>query len=142
MEELTQLLLTTEAGSFARGRVAAVLPEAVVASALGHESRACDVLETGVTASLTEGDIVLVWLPPDPRERGVVLGRVRPGPEQVKEQEDAEELVLEAKKQLTLKCGSGSITIREDGKILIKGKDLVSHAQRLNRIKGGAVQIN
>ena len=29
-----------------------------------------------------------------------------------------------------------------DGKILIKGKDLVSHAQRTNRIKGGSVAIN
>ena len=51
-------------------------------------------------------------------------------------------MVLEAKRRLTLKCGDGSITIREDGKILIKGKDLVSHATRMNRIKGGAVQIN
>ena len=53
-----------------------------------------------------------------------------------------EELLLEAKHSLTLRVGDGSITIREDGKILIKGKDLVSHATRLNRIKGGAVQIN
>jgi len=41
-----------------------------------------------------------------------------------------------------LRVGDGSITIREDGKVLIKGKDLVSHAQRMNRIKGGAVSIN
>ena len=53
-----------------------------------------------------------------------------------------DELVLEAKHTLTLRVGDGSITIREDGKILIKGKDLVSHAARTNRIKGGSVQIN
>ena len=53
-----------------------------------------------------------------------------------------EVLVLEAKSSITLRVGEGSITIREDGKILIKGKDLVSHAQRMNRIKGGAVSIN
>jgi len=35
-----------------------------------------------------------------------------------------------------------SITIREGGKILIRGNDLLSHAQCLNRIKGGGVQIN
>lgn len=51
-------------------------------------------------------------------------------------------LVIEAKEALILRVGDGSITIREDGRILIKGKDLVSHAQRLNRIKGGAVSIN
>ena len=52
------------------------------------------------------------------------------------------ELVIEATSQLTLKCGDGSITLRGDGKVLIKGKDLVSHAQRMNRIKGGGVAIN
>lgn len=53
-----------------------------------------------------------------------------------------DELVIEARKNLTLRVGEGSITIRADGKILIKGKDLVSHAQRTNRIKGGSVAIN
>jgi hypothetical protein len=53
-----------------------------------------------------------------------------------------DDLVLEAKETVTLRCGDGSITIRADGKILIKGKDLVSHAQRANRIKGGSVSIN
>jgi len=43
---------------------------------------------------------------------------------------------------MTLRVGNGSITIRGDGKILIKGSDLVSHAQRTNRIRGGAVSIN
>lgn len=53
-----------------------------------------------------------------------------------------ETLVLEATESLTLRVGDGSITIRADGKILIKGKDLVSHAKNMNRIKGGAVAIN
>jgi hypothetical protein len=53
-----------------------------------------------------------------------------------------EHLLIEAKKSLTLRVGDGSITIREDGKILIKGKDLVSHAKRMNRIRGGSVAIN
>ena len=80
----------------------------------------------------------------------MILGRI--GPSHAPERELAHErdpgeempdmLVLEAKKHLTLRVGEGSITIREDGKILIKGKDLVSHAQRMNRIKGGSVSIN
>jgi hypothetical protein len=51
-------------------------------------------------------------------------------------------LVLEATREMTLRVGDGSITIRKDGKILIKGTDLVSHAKRMNRVKGGAVSIN
>jgi hypothetical protein len=58
------------------------------------------------------------------------------------EEEVPEEILLEARHSLTLRVGDGSITIREDGKILIKGKDLVSHATRRNRIKGGSVEIN
>jgi len=83
-------------------------------------------------------------------ETHVILGRIGPShaaPGETRtgsatHDETPAELVLEAKHSLTLRVGDGSITIREDGKILIKGKDLVSHAQRLNRIKGGAVQIN
>jgi len=105
----------------------------------------CMVLQTGDTeAVLVTGDAVLAWHPSRSDECGVVLGRIGPSkapPEATKEGPPAE-LVIEATKNLTLRVGDGSITIREDGKILIKGKDLVSHAKRLNRIKGGAVQIN
>jgi hypothetical protein len=80
--------------------------------------------------------------------RAVILGRIG-APRAVEKlmtelpaTEPPDELVLEAKHSLTLRVGEGSITIREDGKILIKGRDLVSHAQRLNRIRGGAVSIN
>jgi hypothetical protein len=89
---------------------------------------------------------VLVWTPVDDDERGILLGRVGPSvgllPEAIPEEEMPEELVIEASKSVTLRVGDGSITIREDGKVLIKGKDLVSHAQRMNRIRGGAVSIN
>lgn len=112
-------------------------------------SQPCDVLQTHEhdRLHLEPGDKVLVAgagsLP-----RGVILGRIG-APRAVDKlmaelpaTEPPDELVLEAKQSLTLRVGEGSITIREDGKILIKGKDLVSHAQRLNRIKGGAVSIN
>jgi hypothetical protein len=86
----------------------------------------------------------LVWRSEQPHERGVVLGRIA-GAQDVSgpaTEHLPDELVLEANHALTLRVGEGSITIREDGKVLIKGKDLVSHAQRVNRIKGGSVSIN
>jgi hypothetical protein len=93
---------------------------------------------------LGAGDLVLVWLMPDVDDHGVVIGRIGPARRPIEPARDAvpDELVIEAKDQLVLRVGDGSITIRADGKILIKGKDLVSHAQNLNRIKGGAVAIN
>ena len=108
----------------------------------------CNILETsdGNRLCLAAGDKVLVWLPESDEERGVVLGRIgpsrAPAVEPEKTQDTPGELVIEAKKNLTLKCGDGSITLRKDGKILIKGKDLVSQARRTNRIKGGSVAIN
>lgn len=112
---------------------------------------ACDWLETGSVP--TSGDAVLIWIP-DTHAAGVVLGRIgmskssTDGEARKVERPEAEtsesprELVLQATEELTLRVGDGSITIRKDGKILIKGKDLVSHAQRVNRIKGGSVAIN
>lgn len=109
--------------------------------------------------ALQPGDPVLCWVEDDDREHGVILGRIGapaappiaapvPTPEPSETRTPSlpegvpDELVLEARRSLTLRVGDGSITIREDGRILIKGKDLVSHAQRMNRIKGGAVSIN
>lgn len=107
------------------------------------ERLACDLLETsGTRLALRIGDTVLLWLQPDGR-RGLVVGRIPDHDTRIEDVDVVPEtLVLEAKQSLTLRVGDGSITIREDGKILIKGKDLVSHAQRMNRIKGGAVSIN
>ena len=45
-------------------------------------------------------------------------------------------------KEIVLECGEGSITIRKDGKIVIKGTHLLSRAAGVNRIKGGQVNIN
>jgi hypothetical protein len=55
---------------------------------------------------------------------------------------DGKRLSLEAQEEIILKCGEGSITLRKDGKIIIKGTHLLSRASGPNRIKGGSVQIN
>jgi hypothetical protein len=103
----------------------------------------CALLSTSDDQSLTleQGDEVLVWMPA-PEGDGIVIGRIGATRGVAAPEEAPAVLTLEAKQALTLRVGEGSITIREDGKILIKGKDLVSHAQRMNRIRGGAVSIN
>jgi len=55
---------------------------------------------------------------------------------------DGETVKIEARKQIVLECGKGSITIRKDGKILVKGTKLVSRASETNKIKGASVNIN
>jgi hypothetical protein len=133
-----RLVRCTVAGVEVEGRV-------VVITEGRSDAFRCEVLQTGDSGFvLVAGDAVLVWHPERSDECGVVLGRIGPSnaPPEPTEEGPPAELVIEATKNLTLRVGGGCITIREDGKILIKGKDLVSHAQRLNRIKGGAVQIN
>ena len=55
---------------------------------------------------------------------------------------DGERLLLEAKEEITLKCGDASITLTKAGKVLIRGKYLLSRSSGVNRIQGGSVQVN
>jgi hypothetical protein len=49
---------------------------------------------------------------------------------------------ITGEQEIVLRCGKGSITLRRDGKIVIKGTHLLSSAAGVNRIKGGQVNIN
>ena len=55
---------------------------------------------------------------------------------------DGKRIVLEADDEIELRCGKGSITIRKDGKIVVKGTNLLSRSSGPHRIKGGNVAIN
>lgn len=54
----------------------------------------------------------------------------------------AEQLDLEAATQLTLTCGKASITLHRDGKVVIRGVEVVSRASGTNRIRGGTIELN
>ncbi|MHC4216005.1 MAG: hypothetical protein ACYSWP_21855 [Planctomycetota bacterium] len=148
MDIIESLVTVNESNKITRAKVVFVRSTNfvdVVIETQPEKKISCNVMQTsdGSGLRLAAGDTVLVWLPEGDEERGVVLGRIGPSRAAVnKQKETPDEIVIEAKKNLTFKCGDGSITLRKDGKILIKGKDLVSRAKRMNRIKGGAVTIN
>lgn len=132
-----------------RGRVDSISEDGSLLVNTDSGMLPCEQLTSGERpVTLAVGDPVLVWHTGRQGERGVVLGRTGASPAAAPERtldvdtDTPDSIVLEAKHSLILRVGEGSITIREDGRILIKGKDLVSHAQRLNRIRGGAVSIN
>jgi len=55
---------------------------------------------------------------------------------------DGKRIRLEAKEEIVLQCGKGSITLTADGRIVIKGNEIVSRASRAHKIKGATVNIN
>ncbi len=139
----TEAMFAAAAGELLRTAVVLRVESdgSVVVRPAGRGELVCDVLHTGSLSGLllAPDDTVLYWQPDADAPRGVILGRVGPSHAPAGA---PEELLLEARQSLTLRVGQGSIQLRADGKVLIKGRDLVSHAQRMNRIKGGAVAIN
>lgn len=55
---------------------------------------------------------------------------------------DGRRIVLDAESEIVLRCGKASITLRKDGKVVVKGTNIVSRASATNKIKGGSVNIN
>ncbi len=55
---------------------------------------------------------------------------------------DKERVEIEAKKEIVMRCGDASVTLRKDGKIIIKGIQVISRAKGANKIRGAAVTIN
>ena len=84
--------------------------------------------------------------------RPIVLGLIQSGCEPATASEpagapldarvDGKRVVFEAEREIVLRCGRSSITLSRDGKIRIRGTDLLTRSSGGNRIKGGSVQIN
>lgn len=55
---------------------------------------------------------------------------------------DGKRVVIEGQEEIVLTCGESSITLTKAGKILIRGKYLLSRSSGVNRILGGSVQVN
>ncbi|HET8542773.1 MAG TPA: DUF6484 domain-containing protein [Anaeromyxobacter sp.] len=55
---------------------------------------------------------------------------------------DGRRVVIDAEDEVVLRCGEASITLRRNGKIVVRGLYVETHAAGTNRIKGGSVKIN
>src|ERR1017187_1090880 len=130
-------------GAVCRGLVSAIDHDAVLVDIATTPTRnvPCDVLDNGVPLQFGAGDRVIVLLPRELETRGCILGRVRSvAPDGTNDAPDS--IHLQARRDLTLQVGEGSITLRADGRVLIKGETITSTARKLNRIRGGAVSLN
>lgn len=55
---------------------------------------------------------------------------------------DDERQVISAEREIVLRCGDASITLTRAGKVLIKGRYILSRSSGYNKIKGAAIDIN
>ena len=55
---------------------------------------------------------------------------------------DGERHVIEAEREIVLRCGDASITLTRAGKVIIQGNYILSRSTGYNKIKGAAIDIN
>ncbi len=76
---------------------------------------------------------------------GFVEGKVtqQPVPATVVEADvDGKRVRVVAQDEIVLECGNASITLRRNGRVVIRGTYVETHSEGTNRIKGGQVRIN
>lgn len=98
----------------------------------------CELLESVGLAPFEPGDRVLVLPPALPGGLGVVVGRVLPYQQGLA----ARRGMLQAGEALSIRCGESSIDLRADGKVMIRGEDVLVRAKGTQRIRAGTVAIN
>jgi hypothetical protein len=81
-----------------------------------------------------------------------VMDVAEPAPSQTSAEADAPQAIevdvdgrrvrIVAQDEIVLQCGSASITLRRNGRIVVKGTYVETYSEGTNRIKGGQVRIN
>jgi len=128
----------TPPGPFVRGTCAGIEEGRLLVQTPEGTLR-CEVLENALAPGgrFEPGDAVLVACF-GAGEAAVVIGRIgaagAPAP--------AQHVTLTATETLSLKCGESSIDLRADGKVMIRGDDVLVRAKGTQRIRAGTVSIN
>ena len=71
----------------------------------------------------------------------VILGRLQP-PAQMVRTDKGKGHVITAEKELELRCGKARIKLHADGRITLRGTQILSRAEGANRVQGASVQLN
>jgi hypothetical protein len=103
----------------------------------------------------TGGSVVLVFENGDPALPIIVglvqtAGRPADGvhndspevPQVLEADVDGKRVRITAQDEIVLECGSASITLRRNGRVVVRGTYVESYSDGTNRIKGGQVRIN
>jgi len=109
------------------------------------------------TAIETRQPVVLVFEGGD-RTRPLIIGFIEPleaepprageqisdasGRPAIEADVDGRRVKVTAEEEIVLQCGSASLTLRRNGRVIIRGTYLESHSDGTNRIKGGQILLN
>lgn len=55
---------------------------------------------------------------------------------------EGEQIVLDARQSIELRCHRAAVSLQKDGRVDVRGKDVTSRAEQLQRIQGSGVKIN
>jgi hypothetical protein len=110
----------------------------------------CDVAR--LTQAIEQGQSAVLAFENGECSRPIVLGivsplqplaaRASPAGLVVEADADGRRVRLEAQEEVVLQCGLSSITLKCNGKVVIRGSHVETYATGTNRIKGGNVRIN
>ena len=99
---------------------------------------------TAIDAADRGRDAALLFEDGDPM-RPIVVGLLQASANvgrTVSVERDGETVEIRAEHELVLRCGEASITLTRAGKVLIRGKYVLSRSSGVNMVKGGIVRLN
>jgi uncharacterized protein involved in type VI secretion and phage assembly len=118
-------------------RVSAALDDAALARAARERQEALVVFEDGDPSR----PVVVALL----RSRTPLIDAALAGPLPAGEKTarvDGRRVEIEGREEVVLRCGKASITLRRDGKVVVRGVNVVTQADAVQKIRGGKVEIN
>jgi hypothetical protein len=139
-----------------RGRIVAIDERGQVFVSVGPNRKptlaalAANVEDAAVRTALdSQLDAILLFEESDPA-RPIVMGFLRSGPLPasparhpcIEADVDGRRVRVVAKDEIVLECGKSSITMRRNGKVIVRGTHVETSSEGTNRIKGGQVKIN
>jgi len=97
-------------------------------------------------AIAAQQEVVLLFEGGDPG-RPIVVGFIGPpsradAPRIIEADVDGKRVRIVGKDEIVLQCGSASVTLRRNGRVVIRGTHVETESDGTNRIKGGQVRIN
>jgi hypothetical protein len=105
--------------------------------------------------ALADGEVAVLGFEDGDLRRPIVLGLVplpasaaapankAPAPREVLFADvDGRRVRIEGQDEIVFQCGKASVTLRRNGKVIIRGTHVETQSDGTNRIKGGQVRIN